>query len=191
VPFAILFVETTSGSTPPLRLRRRTVQDRGATRWGKPVTMKLVSPGEAAANTNDMSDKAGEDLVRIGEMAKKYGVTLRTLRFYEDKGLLNPQRDGSTRLYTRRDKARLKLILLGRKVGFSLRDVKQMMDLYDPSGSNTKQLRLTLDKSEKQLARLQKQRALIDDAINELSNSMAAVRQMLIERSAPQASAAG
>jgi DNA-binding transcriptional MerR regulator len=153
--------------------------------------MKLVSPGEAAANTNDMSDKGGEDLVRIGEMAKKYGVTLRTLRFYEDKGLLNPQRDGSTRLYTRRDKARLKLILLGRKVGFSLRDVKQMMDLYDPSGSNTKQLRLTLDKSEKQLARLQKQRALIDDAINELSNSMAAVRQMLSERSAPQASVAG
>ncbi|CCV14747.1 Transcriptional regulator, MerR family [Mesorhizobium sp. STM 4661] len=154
------------------------------------MTMKLVSPGEAAANTNDMSVEAGEDLARIGEMAKNYGVTLRTLRFYEDKGLLNPRRDGSTRLYTRRDKARLKLILLGRKVGFSLRDVKQMMDLYDPTGSNTKQLRLALDKSEKQLARLQKQRALIEDAIGELSNSMAAVRQMLIERSAPQASVA-
>lgn len=151
--------------------------------------MKLISAGETAANTN-MSVEAGEDLVRIGEMAKKYGVTLRTLRFYEDKGLLNPQRDGSTRLYTRRDKARLKLILLGRKVGFSLRDVKQMMDLYDPTGSNTKQLKLALDKSEKQLARLQKQRALIDDAINELSGSMSAVRRMLAERSAPQASAA-
>jgi DNA-binding transcriptional MerR regulator len=151
--------------------------------------MKLISAGETAANTN-MSAEAGEDLVRIGEMAKKYGVTLRTLRFYEDKGLLNPQRDGSTRLYTRRDKARLKLILLGRKVGFSLRDVKQMMDLYDPTGSNTKQLKLALDKSEKQLARLQKQRALIDDAINELSGSMSAVRQMLSDRSAPQASAA-
>jgi DNA-binding transcriptional MerR regulator len=153
--------------------------------------MKLISAGETAANTNNMSVETGEDLVRIGEMAKKYGVTLRTLRFYEDKGLLNPQRDGSTRLYTRRDKARLKLILLGRKVGFSLRDVKQMMDLYDPTGSNTKQLRLALDKSEKQLARLQKQRALIDDAINELSGSMLAVRQMLAERSAPQASVAG
>ncbi|TIP53402.1 MAG: transcriptional regulator, partial [Mesorhizobium sp.] len=101
-------------------------------------------------------------------------------------------RDGSARLYTRRDKARLKLILLGRKVGFSLRDVKQMMDLYDPTGTNTKQLRLALDKSEKQLARLQKQRALIDDAIGELSNSMSVVRQMLVERTAPaQASAAG
>ena len=166
------------------------VQDRDATRRGKLVTMKLISAGETAANTNNASIEAGEDLVRIGEMAKKYGVTLRTLRFYEDKGLLNPQRDGSTRLYTRRDKARLKLILLGRKVGFSLRDVKQMMDLYDPTGSNTKQLRLALDKSEKQLARLQKQRALIDDAINELSGSMSAVRQMLAERTAPQASVA-
>jgi len=154
--------------------------------------MKLVSAGEAAANTNDIPTEAGEEFARIGEMAKKYGVTLRTLRFYEDKGLLNPHRDGSTRLYTRRDKARLKLILLGRKVGFSLRDVKQMMDLYDPTGTNTKQLRLALDKSEKQLARLQKQRALIDDAIGELSNSMSVVRQMLVERTAaPQASAAG
>ncbi|SFN81589.1 DNA-binding transcriptional regulator, MerR family [Mesorhizobium sp. NFR06] len=154
--------------------------------------MKLVSPGEAAANTNNIPAEAVEEFVRIGEMAKKYGVTLRTLRFYEDKGLLNPHRDGSTRLYTRRDKARLKLILLGRKVGFSLRDVKQMMDLYDPTGTNTKQLRLALDKSEKQLARLQKQRALIDDAIGELSNSMSVVRQMLSERSAaPQASVAG
>jgi DNA-binding transcriptional MerR regulator len=153
--------------------------------------MNLIPPGEAAANTNNMSDKAGEELVRIGEMAKNYGVTLRTLRFYEDKGLLHPQRDGSTRLYTRRDKARLKLILLGRKVGFSLRDVKQMMDLYDPTGSNTKQLRLALDKSEKQLARLRKQRALIEDAISELSGSMSVVRQMLIDRSAPQASVAG
>ena len=130
-----------------------------------------------------------EDLVRIGDMARKYGVTLRTLRFYEDKGLLNPQRDGSTRLYTRRDRARLKLILLGRKVGFSLRDVKQMLDLYDPSGTNTKQLRLALDKSEKQLSRLQKQRQAIDDAIGELTGTMAVVRQMLSERPL-QASAA-
>ena len=80
-------------------------------------------------------------LFKIGDMAKMFGVTLRTLRFYEDKGLLSPIREGSNRLYTRRDRARLKLILLGRKVGFSLRDVKQMMDLYDPAGSNAKQLR--------------------------------------------------
>ena len=142
-----------------------------------------MSAGEAAANTNDdVRSKPARSFIRIGEMAKKYGVTLRTLRFYEDKGLLSPKRDGATRLYTRRDKARLKLILLGRKVGFSLRDVKQMMDLYDPTGSNTKQLRLALDKSEKQLARLQKQRAAIDEAIGELSDAMSMVRDMLSER---------
>ena len=150
--------------------------------------MKLVSVADAAANENNLAD---EEFVRIGEMAKKYGVTLRTLRFYEDKGLLNPKREGSTRLYTRRDRVRLKLILLGRKVGFSLRDVKQMIDLYDPSGTNAKQLRLTIDKSEKQLGRLQKQRQLLDEAIDELTSHMTIVRQMLAERANPQVSAAG
>ncbi len=114
-------------------------------------------------------------------MARAFGVTLRALRFYEDKGLLQPQRDGTTRLYTRSDRVRLKLILLGRKVGFSLREVKQMMDLYDPTGANTRQLRLALEKSEKQLLRLQKQRALVDDAIAELERAMAAVRIKLAE----------
>lgn len=151
------------------------------------MTMTLTKAGQEPA-MNDVG-AVGEDLVRIGDMARKYGVTLRTLRFYEDKGLLSPERDGSTRLYTRRDRARLKLILLGRKVGFSLRDVKQMLDLYDPSGTNTKQLRLALDKSEKQLSRLQKQRQAIDDAIGELSGTMTVVRQMLADRPL-QASAA-
>ena len=102
-------------------------------------------------------------------------MTLRTLRFYEDKGCSAPSATARTRLYTRRDIARLKLILLGRKVGFSLREVKQMMDLYDPTGSNTKQLRLALDKSEKQLGRLEKQRDAIDEAIAELTSSMIGV----------------
>ncbi|MBN9243135.1 MAG: MerR family DNA-binding transcriptional regulator [Mesorhizobium sp.] len=152
--------------------------------------MTMMTAGEALANTNGIPNDHMDDFVRIGEMAKQYGVTLRTLRFYEDKGLLNPKRDGATRLYTRRDRARLKLILLGRKVGFSLREVKQMIDLYDPTGSNTRQLRLTLDKSEKQLARLQKQRTLIDDAIAELTAMTDTVRQLLAERAPAQSSAA-
>lgn len=123
-----------------------------------------------------------EDYLRIGDMAKAYGVTLRTLRFYEDKGLISPRREGSSRLYSRRDRVRLKLILLGRKIGFSLRDVKQMLDLYDPVGTNAKQLRLTLEKSEKQMGRLKKQRSAIDEAISELEALMANVRSMLTER---------
>ncbi|MDQ6437407.1 MerR family DNA-binding transcriptional regulator [Mesorhizobium sp. LHD-90] len=148
--------------------------------------MKLMRAGEHAGVVHGVFPETedGEDaFFKIGEMAKVFGVTLRTLRFYEDKGLLHPKREGSTRLYTRRDRARLKLILLGRKIGFSLRDVKQMIDLYDPSGSNAKQLRMTLDKSEKQLGRLQKQRAALDEAIDELGSLMSVVRRMLTERS--------
>lgn len=151
--------------------------------------MMFNQAGAAVPSNDDAVSETQEEYTRIGEMAKTYGVTLRTLRFYEDKGLISPKRDGSTRLYSRRDKARLKLIMLGRKVGFSLRDVKQMMDLYDPNGANTKQLRLTIDKSEKQLARLQKQRAAIDEAISELSDTMAIVRKLLAERTAPSAAA--
>jgi DNA-binding transcriptional MerR regulator len=152
--------------------------------------MKTMPAAGAVALQTDILREAAGELTRIGEMAKQFGVTLRTLRFYEDKGLISPLRDGATRLYSHRDKARLKLILLGRKVGFSLRDVKQLMDLYDPSGTNTKQLKVALDKSEKQLTRLQKQRALLDEAISELSNSMADIRRMLAERSAAPSSVA-
>ena len=134
-----------------------------------------------------ISSGGEDDLSRIGDLAKTFGVTLRTLRFYEDKGLLAPRREGATRLYTRRDKARLKLILLGRRIGFSLRDVKQMIDLYDPTGSNTRQLKLALEKSEKQLARLQKQRMAIDEAVTELETMMGTVRGMLAERPAQSA----
>lgn len=151
------------------------------------MTMKLVKAGGNAAGEIIGENAADHDFGRIGDIARKYGVTLRTLRFYEDKGLLSPKREGSTRLYSRREEARLKLILLGRKVGFSLRDVKQMLDLYDPTGANTKQLRLTLEKSEKQFQRLTKQRQAIDEAIKELTAGMALVREMLDARPAPVA----
>ena len=144
--------------------------------------MKMVKADIDAANNNSVPTHPDDEYARIGELAKEYGVTLRTLRFYEDKGLLAPHRDGTTRLYTRRDVARLKLILLGRKVGFSLREVKQILDLYDPSGSNAKQLRLALEKSEKQLVRLERQRAEMDDAISELGNLIGIVRSQLAER---------
>ena len=150
------------------------------------MNMKPMKSGdEAGATAIDLSETeiGNEEITRIGEMAKHFGVTLRTLRFYEDKGLINPAREGSTRLYSHRDRARLKLIMLGRKVGFSLRDVKQIMDLYDPTGSNAKQLRLTLEKSEKQLGRLRKQQVAIGEAIDELGELMSNVRRMLAERS--------
>jgi len=140
--------------------------------------------------TNAASEAAQEELgyetpegfTRIGEMAESFGITLRTLRFYEDKGLIQPRRVGNARLYSHRDKARLRLVLLGRKVGFSLREVKQMMDLYDPTGSNIRQMKVVLEKSERQLGRLEKQRASIEEAIGDLKGLITTVRTRLEER---------
>lgn len=116
---------------------------------------------------------------RIGDLAGQFGITLRALRFYEDKGLINPQRNGTTRLYSHRDRARLKLILLGRKVGFSLREVKQILDLYDPSESNATQLRVTLEKTRNQQDKLISQRNSIDEAISEVQKLMSIVTELL------------
>jgi len=147
---------------------------------------KLVLADDSAADAFENDAKldvgSGEDLARIGDMAKTFGVTLRTLRFYEDKGLLSPKREGTMRLYTRRDRARLRLILFGRKVGFTLRDVKHMIDLYDPKGPNTKQLKVMLDKSEKQMGRLVKQREALDEAIGDLTKAMEQARAQLASR---------
>ena len=135
--------------------------------------MMNLMPAHAVA-AEDLQDE-----VRIGDMAREFGVTLRALRFYEDKGLLRPKRRGATRLYSRRDKARLRLVLLGRKIGFSLREIKYMLDLYDPAGANVKQFRVVLQKSERQLSKLEKQRADLDEAIAELANLIDEVRARL------------
>lgn len=142
--------------------------------------MNIVPASESLANATELSD----GYIRIGDMAKQFGVTLRTLRFYEDKGLLNPKREGNQRLYTQRDITRLKLITLGTKVGFSLREVKHVMDMYDPNGSNLKQLRVLVDKSERQLVKLEKQRAELDEAIDDLKDGMLNWRAALAERQA-------
>jgi DNA-binding transcriptional MerR regulator len=118
------------------------------------------------------SGNDNNDYSRIGDVSEAFGVTLRTLRFYEDKGLIHPKRQGVTRLYSRRDRARIKLILLGKKVGFSLREVKQMIDLYEPGGSNTTQMKAILDKSTKQLEKMKAQRLAVDEAISELVNGI-------------------
>ena len=122
----------------------------------------------------------GEDaLMRIGEMAEKFDVTLRTLRFYEDKGLLTPQRVGTTRLYGKRDQARLKLILMGRGIGFSLDDIQEMLDLYEPQTGNVAQLERALAKADDQLKRLNDQRAEVDRAINMLLDATSLVQSQL------------
>ena len=149
--------------------------------------MNAVTLNAGAESTRGNIKVAPETIVsRIGDLAGQFGITLRALRFYEDKGLITPQRHGTTRLYDYRDRARLKLILLGRKVGFSLREVKQLLDLYDPSGSNTAQLRATLDKTAKQQQKLVAQRNAIDEAIDEVQKLMGTVSALLDKSAEPE-----
>jgi DNA-binding transcriptional MerR regulator len=127
----------------------------------------------------DIENVEAEDLSRIGEMADEYNVTLRTLRFYEDKGLISPKRVGTARLYGRRERARLSLILLGRDVGLSLEDVRELLDLYDPSNRNKAQLGRALEKADAQMQRLQDQRRSVEEAISRLTDAVDAIKARL------------
>jgi DNA-binding transcriptional MerR regulator len=120
-----------------------------------------------------------EETYRIGQLAEEFDITLRTLRFYEDKGLLSPQRVGSTRIYSRSDRARLKIILLGKRLGFSLADVAEILSLYDPESGNIRQLQVTVEKGDLQMEKLQEERRAIDASINELSQTLVSFRQMI------------
>ena len=115
----------------------------------------------------------------IRQLCNEFKATPRALRFYEDKGLLRPTRNGVTRIYSKRDRARLKLILLGKRLGFSLTEVKRMIELYDPHGKNETQLRVALEKGEAQMRILEEQRAHIETAIDELQRTIDVVREML------------
>jgi len=126
----------------------------------------------------------------IGDLSREFGVTLRTLRFYEDKGLLNPKRQGTTRLYNRRDRARLKLVLMGKKVGFSLIEIKEMLDLYDLKDGQETQLRVALERFQSQIDVLKRQKIDIEQAIDELTRTMDVVSGMLEERVSRTASQA-
>ncbi|MBA5779158.1 MerR family DNA-binding transcriptional regulator [Stappia sp. F7233] len=118
----------------------------------------------------------------IGDLAKEFDVTLRTLRFYEDKGLLNPKRDGLNRIYNRRDRARLKLVVMGKSVGFSLAEIRDMLDLYDLRDGQITQLKVALSRFNEQIDVLKKQRSDIDKAIEELGRTVEIVSGMLKEK---------
>lgn len=130
----------------------------------------------------DDGDPARQSLFSIGDLAREFGVTLRTLRFYEDKGLVNPRRDGLNRLYSRRDRARLKLVLMGKRVGFSLSEIKNMLDLYDLRDGQVQQLRNALDRFNEQIAILERQKKDIDQALAELRRTTLVVSGLLKQK---------
>ncbi|BBE72683.1 mercuric resistance operon regulatory protein [Pleomorphomonas sp. SM30] len=132
----------------------------------------------------DDGDIAKGTMFTIGDLAREFDVTLRTLRFYEDKGLINPKRDGMNRLYSRRDRARLKLVLMGKRVGFSLTEIKDMLDLYDLRDGQVTQLKVALGRFNEQIAVLEQQKKDIEQALGELRRTTSVVAGLLKEKEA-------
>jgi DNA-binding transcriptional MerR regulator len=109
-----------------------------------------------------------EELRGIQDVATELGVTMRTLRFYEDKGLIAPQRAGTTRIYTRREVARMQLILRGKRLGFSIREIKEFLDLYDADPAHAEQMRRLALRIGERLEELEAQRDALEQTIGEL-----------------------
>jgi len=116
------------------------------------------------------------DLFAIADLAREFGISTRAIRFYESKGLLAPERVGATRIFRRRDRARLILILRGKRLGFSLRDISDYLSLYDADRSQ--QVNLLLDKVDERLASLERQRDDLETTISELRE----IRKLADER---------
>ncbi|MEQ7874865.1 MerR family DNA-binding transcriptional regulator [Sphingomonas sp. ASV193] len=111
----------------------------------------------------------------IGEMGDEFSVTARALRFYEDESLIHPERRGTQRLYTDRDRARLAWILRGKRVGLSLTDIKELLDLYDLGDGRETQRLKTIERCRSQVERLERQRVDIDATIAELNEFIALI----------------
>ena len=97
------------------------------------------------------------ELFTIGELATAFALSPRAIRFYEDQGLLAPERAGTQRVYTKRDRARLQLILRGKRLGFSLADIREFLDLYDADRSKRQQMEMTLGRTRARIAELEQQ----------------------------------
>ena len=109
-------------------------------------------------------------LYSIRDLSQDFGVTTRTLRFYEEKGLLEPERRGRTRLYTAADRVRLKLILRGKQLGFTLDESAELIAMYDPDSNNVAQLQALIDKIKEQRCRVEKQQQHIRLMLKDLKD---------------------
>jgi len=125
-----------------------------------------AAPIEALAPIEPRPDR---DAFSISDLCAEFGVTPRALRFYEDEGLISPERRGTQRIYTHRDRARLAWILRGKRVGFSLAEIKEMIDLYDLGDGRRVQRQVTLERCMDRIRHLEAQKRDIDAHIAELA----------------------
>ena len=131
-----------------------------------------------------------EETLTIREMCDAHNVTPRTLRFCEAKELLFPIRQGTRRLFTRKDQARLKLILRGKRFGFSLEDIRQLLDLYDPKNQNLPQMKRAYELAQERLADMIRQRDELNEAIDDLTKQLEWGETQISDLVAPRTSAA-
>lgn len=116
----------------------------------------------------------------ISELVKEFGITARTIRFYEEKGMLSPQREGQHRLYSAADRTRLKLILRGKRIGLSLEESREIIDMYDPLSHNRHQLQRLLEKVAERRAKLQQQLRDIKAILADLAAIESKAQQALV-----------
>lgn len=145
------------------------------------ATVKQDRAAQAAVDAvAEHREGAGDELFGIAELCQAFGITPRTLRFYESKGLLAPRRVGATRVYTRRDRARLALILRSKAIGATLSEIKHYLDLYGAQGEGrTQQLRYVLARTDDTIAKLQAKRAHLEALLAELQVINSEVRRHL------------
>ena len=152
-----------------------------------PVARPGAQRKRAAASAQEVvdshRDEDSAELFGITELCREFGITLRTIRFYEDKDLLKPRRINGTRVYTRRDRARLALILRSKAIGASLAEIKHYLDLYGAHGEGrVQQMKYVLERTDQAIALLETKRAHIEATLAELRIINAAVRAQLDRR---------
>lgn len=149
------------------------------------VLQRVARDAAASAQEAVASHRTADtgELFGITELCRDFGITLRTIRFYEDKGLLAPRRINGTRVYTRRDRARLALILRSKAIGASLAEIKHYLDLYGAHGEGrVQQLKFVLRRTDEAIAELETKRAHIEATLAELRVINAEVRSQLAQR---------
>lgn len=129
-----------------------------------------MSPLPAIAAYAPIDPRPDRDTFSISDLGAEFGVTARALRFYEDEGLIAPERRGTQRIYSHRDRARLAWILRGKRVGFSLGEIRELLDLYDIGDGRRTQRAKTIARCRDRIALLESQKHDIDAAIRELSD---------------------